>query len=75
MKWSHALTLKEFMNSPKEVHAFIFGLYDGLHPVKTGAHKDNKDIKEEPHYYSGGVLVGEFLKYGVLFLKVVGSGC
>lgn len=60
--------LREAFDRPREVHAFVHGVYDGMtcrpwkvrageHEVPAGGHAE-----AEPHYYRGGHIFGAVLQ-------------
>lgn len=53
-------------SSTEEWHAAIIGAYDGMHWKKGRLEErrtENTDIDEEPHYYTGGYVAGNRVKW------------
>mgnify|MGYP000138417763 CR=1 FL=1 len=61
--------LKEFMNDPREVHAFMHGVYDGFLESKglSEVTKNLEDVKRELHYAKFGYAVGFLLKAFLIY--------
>jgi len=62
-----------FLSTRAEIHSLALGIYDGMKTwrVRPEEMRDNEDVEAEPHYYSGGYVVGTLLQ--LLVVVVTGS--
>jgi len=62
--------LPEFLSTPPEIHAFVFGISHGSRSKNLAPteYPDNPDVRKEPHYYAGGYIFGTFLQLGIITL-------
>lgn len=71
-------SLGECMNTYKEKHAFIHGIYAGLTEWKgiDSVTMKNPDVVDEEHYAKGGYVIGVILRVTIILLigkTVLGS--
>lgn len=57
-----------FLSYAAEWHSFTHGVFKGFttQPFQTPPQPDNKDVKEESHYYRGGYLLGTALQLALV---------
>lgn len=62
-----------FLSYAAEWHALALGTFDGMKTwrVRPEEMRDNPDVEKEPHYYSGGYVLGTLLQ---LLVVVVTGG-
>lgn len=61
-----------FLSYSAEWHALSLGVFDGMKTwrVRPKEMRDNVDVEKEPHYYTGGYVLGTLLQVGI----VLGAG-
>lgn len=61
-----------FLSYAAEWHALSLGVYDGMKSwrARPDGLPDNDDVQAEPHYYTGGYVIGTLLQLAI----VVGVG-
>lgn len=59
-----------FLSYAGEWHALSFGVYHGMKTwrVRPKGLPENDDIQSEPHYYTGGYVIGTLLQLGIVLL-------
>lgn len=53
-----------FLSYAAEWHALSIGVYDGMKNwrARPGDLPENNDVQKEPHYYTGGYVIGTLLQ-------------
>lgn len=66
--------ISELMDEPDEVHALVIGFRAGFSCrtwwVRAKSRPANADVRDEPHYYDGGHILGSLAQ--LLLLCLVG---
>jgi hypothetical protein len=62
-----------FLSYSSEWHSLSLGVFDGMKTwrIKPKKMRDNRDVEAEPHYYSGGYVIGTLIQ--LIIVVVTGS--